>query len=117
MSQYAALAAEQLRYPDVSVGRALSNDVLMVRGKIFGFLKDDRLVVKLPAPRITGLVEAGAATPFRSGGRIMKEWAAVAAPTAPDGELWRTLLDDARLYVASATPALRRRNRQKGANE
>jgi len=117
MSQYATLAAEQLRCADVSVGRALSNDVLMVQGKIFGFLKDDRLVVKLPASRITRLIEAGAAIPFRSGGRIMKEWAAVAAPTAPDVDFWRTLLDDARVYVASANPALRRRNRRKGTTE
>ncbi len=117
MSRYAALATEQLRCPDVSVGRALSNDVLMVRGKLFGFLKDDRLVVKLPAPRITRLIEAGAAIPFRSGGRIMKEWAAVAAPTAPNVDFWHTLLDDARVYVASANPGLRRRNRQKGTTE
>jgi len=46
MNHYAALTAEQLRRPDVSLSRALSNEVLMVRGKIFGFLKDDRLVVK-----------------------------------------------------------------------
>lgn len=104
MNHYAALAAEQLHRPDVSVGRALRNDVLMVRGKVFGFFKDDRLVVKLPAPRVTRLVEAGAAIPFTSGRRIMKEWAAVAAPTPSDVNLWRTLLDDARVYVASANP-------------
>ncbi len=114
MNHYAALTAEQLRRPDVSVGRALSNDVLMVRGKIFGFLKDDRLVVKLPAPRVARLIESRAAIPFTSGGRIMKEWAAVAAPTPLDVNFWRTLLDDARKYVASASPVLRRRNRKQG---
>jgi len=117
MNDYAALTAEQLRRPDVSLGRALSNEVLMVRGKIFGFLKDDRLVVKLPIPRVTQLIEARAAIPFTSGGRTMKEWAAVAAPTPPDVNFWRMLLDDARVYVAAASPVSKSRNRKKGTTD
>ncbi len=108
MKRYEAFAAEQLRRPDVSVGRALRNDVLMVGGKIFGFLKGDRLVVKLPAIRAAQLVEAGAAIPFTSGSRIMKEWVAVAAPAAAHDDLWRTLLDDARTYVAAGDYSVKR---------
>ncbi len=108
MKRYEAFAAEQLRRADVSVGRALRNDVLTVGGKIFGFLKGDRLVVKLPAIRAAQLVEAGAAIPFTSGRRIMKQWVAVAAPVAAHDDLWRTLLDDARTYVAAGDSSLKR---------
>lgn len=46
----------------VSIGRALQNEGLRIHGKIFAFLKDDRLVVKLPAARVRTLIEAGDAT-------------------------------------------------------
>ncbi len=108
MKRYDALAAEQLRQADVSVGRALRNDVLMVGGKIFGFLKGDRLVLKLPTIRAAQLVEAGAAIPFTSGSRVMKQWVAVAAPAATHDDLWRTLLDDARMYVAAGESRVKR---------
>lgn len=95
-----ALAAEHLRGPDVSLGRALQNDVLKVNDKIFAFLKDDRLVVKLPAARAAALVAASTAMPFRSGGRTMKEWVSVAQPVEPaDGEPWRRLMAESKSYV------------------
>ncbi len=99
---YDGLVAEGLLQPDVAVGRALQNDVLQVAGKIFAFLKDDRLVVKLPAERVRDLVAAGGAVPFTSGGRVMKEWVCVdAPPEAPGEDLWRALASEARRYVAA----------------
>lgn len=47
----------------------------------------------------------------------MKEWAAVAAPTPPDVNFWRMLLDDARVYVAAASPVSKSRNRKKGTTD
>jgi len=99
---FGALVAEQLAQPNVTLGRALQNEVLMVRGKIFAFLKAGRLVVKLPAPRVTELIARGGAEPFRSGGRAMKEWVAV---EPRDETLWREFVADARCYVAGELSA------------
>ena len=96
--QYDALADEWLRRPEVSLGRSLRNETLTVHGKIFAFLKDDRLVVKLPAKRCAALLAEGAAVPFESGGRRMKEW--VAVPAAADPGRWRGLMSEAHGYVA-----------------
>jgi hypothetical protein len=98
---YDDLAAEHLREPEVSVGRSLSNETLTVNGKIFAFVKDDRLVVKLPAARAAELVAAGRAAAFQSGGRRMREWITVPLPAAGGDEPWRGLMADARVYVAS----------------
>jgi hypothetical protein len=100
---YGALVAAELAELDVTVGRALQNEVLHVSGKIFAFLKTGRLVLKLPAPRAGELVAAGGAVPFTSGGRVMKEWVCVDAPPGAAGEaLWRALAGEARRYVAGA---------------
>lgn len=50
------------------------------------------LLVKLPAARVTDLVDAGHAHPFAPAGRRFREWAAVpsGAPTT-----WEALLDEA----------------------
>jgi hypothetical protein len=95
---YERLAAEHLSRPHVSAGRSFSNETLTVGGKVFAFAKGDRLVVKLPAAQAAGLVADGAAVPFESGGRQMREWVSVAP--APDEGAWARLLDDAERYVA-----------------
>jgi hypothetical protein len=100
---YAALVKAELAQPGVAVGRALQNEVLQVSGKIFAFLKNGRLVVKLPAGRVRELVGAGGAIQFTSGGRVMKEWVCVDAPSGAAGEaLWHALSSEARRYVAGA---------------
>jgi hypothetical protein len=96
---YDGLAGEYLRRPEVSVGRALQNDVLNVSGKIFAFVSHDRLVVKVPAAQAAELVASGTAEPFGSGGRTMKEWVALGMP-ARGGRLWRELMADAFAYVS-----------------
>lgn len=95
---YDRLARDQLRRPDVGLGRSLRSETLTVRGKMFAFLgQDDRLVVKLPAIRAAALVAAGDAAVFESGGRRMKEWVAVALP----GD-WPALMEEARAHVGSS---------------
>jgi YjbR len=74
--------------PGVTVGKALQNEVLKVSDKIFAFLKDDRLVVKVPAADVTALVAGGEAIPFTSGGRRMREWAMLAYSGRDDWESW-----------------------------
>ncbi|MDQ1709041.1 MAG: hypothetical protein QOG49_426 [Frankiaceae bacterium] len=96
---YDGLAAEQQADGDVTIGRALSNDVLKVNNKIFAFTNGGRLVVKLPADRCVALVASGAAAPFTSGGRTMKEWVAVALPGSRAKKVWGDLVADAKTYV------------------
>ena len=94
------LAAAQLEAADVSMGRGLTNEVLKVKNKIFAFVNDGRLVVKLPAARCGALLADGVAVPFTSGGRTMREWVAVALPTGSDGDpAWRDLMDEAKAFV------------------
>jgi hypothetical protein len=95
---YEALVTDQLRVPGVGIGKALHNEVLTAGGKIFAFLKDDRLVVKLPASRAAALVAGGEAAAFESGGRKMREWVSAALPADPGR--WRLLMADAHEYVS-----------------
>lgn len=53
------------------------------------------LVVKLPAERVTQLVEAGDGEPFSPAGRVFSEWVAVA-----DVDGWRELMREAIEFVA-----------------
>jgi TfoX/Sxy family transcriptional regulator of competence genes len=102
------LAAEQLREPAVALGRSFSAEALTVDGKIFAFVKGDRLVVKLPEERVERLVSSGRAVPFESGGRRMREWAAVRLPEAGD-DAWPALAGDARAYVAAVAASAPKR--------
>lgn len=93
---YEALIQQFLLRDGVTLGRALSNDeVLKIHDKIFAFLKGDRLVVKVPRPVVVELLEAGSATSFTSGGRVMKEWVTVGL----DDRDWTTLAEVAFDYV------------------
>ena len=49
-----------------------------------------------PAPRVTALVDAGAAHPFAPAGRRFREWAALAPD---DAAVWTDLLEEALEYV------------------
>jgi len=78
--------------------RAFGSTSLKTDGRIFAMLVKGRLVVKLPAARVTQLAEAGAGERFDPGhGRIQKEWLSVSGdePTA-----WRTLASEAEAYVS-----------------
>ena len=69
-----------------------------VDGRIFGMLVRDGLVVKLPAARVTALVEAGQAAWFDPGkGRPMREWASIPAGSPAD---WAALVEEAVAFVS-----------------
>jgi hypothetical protein len=85
---------------DVELGRALASEGLKVRGKLFGFVwRDKGIVVKLPAPRVTALIDSGDGGVFDRGrGTPMREWVCVRPQDASECEAY---LAEARDFVAS----------------
>ena len=73
-----------------------SDNVLVVKGKIFAMLVRGALVVKLPKGRVDELVGSGIGARFDPGqGRLMKEWLVVPGGRTP----WVTLAKEAYRYV------------------
>jgi hypothetical protein len=89
----------------VEKGWGSSSVVLKVRGKIFVMLLGGDLIFKLPSARVDELVEDGA-TRFdpRKDGRVMREWAVVAAGARNRTTLAREALEF--VPCARATSAL-----------
>ena len=86
---------------DVTLGRALSNLGLMTGGKLFAFMKDGDLVLKLPVARIDALIERLDATRFERGQDTpVREW--VVVPAAASGE-WPELTREACDFAAGLT--------------
>jgi hypothetical protein len=78
--------------------RAFGATSLKSNGKIFAMLVKGRLVVKLPARRVTELVASGTGERFDPGhGRIQKQWLAVASD---DEATWLTLATESEAFVA-----------------
>jgi TfoX/Sxy family transcriptional regulator of competence genes len=86
--------------PDVERSRMFNSDGLRTRanGKFFATVSQERLLVKLPAPRVAELVAAGAGQPFHSGGRLMREWVLL---HPADEAACAAYVDEARGFVAS----------------
>ena len=81
--------------------RAFGATSLKTDGKIFAMLVKDRLVVKLPAARVSELVDTGVGERFDPGhGRIQKEWLSV---VGDDPEAWRALATESEAFVAKRT--------------
>src|SRR5215212_5473040 len=77
--------------------RAFGATSLKSNGRIFAMLVKGRLVVKLPARRVTELVEAGTGERFDPGhGRIQTQWLAVASD---DEATWLTLATESEAFV------------------
>src|SRR5947209_4272520 len=63
--------------PNVSIGKHFHNTNFLVGKKVFTFIKDDNVVVKLPKEKITELVEKKYAISLVMGKRVMKEWVVI----------------------------------------
>ena len=96
---FEALGAEYAGVTGVSVpsgGSGFGSSALKINNKIFAMLVNDHLVVKLPAVRVSELIETGAGLPFASGkGRPMKEWVSLTG----DEETCRALVVEAQAFV------------------
>ena len=77
----AALADEPgviVPMPDPNGRHRWGSDALKVKGRIFAMVVVDRLVLKLPADRVTELVGAGEGERWDAGkGKPLKEWFAL----------------------------------------
>jgi hypothetical protein len=96
------LAEPLLQQPGVSRSTMMGLPCLRVDGAFFASC-DQRtgdLLVKLPEARVDALVATGRAHPFAPAGRRFRQWAAV--PPQRGSRTWRSLLDDARAFVAGA---------------
>lgn len=100
-----AIVAEQLEHPDVTTGRMLQSQGLMIKGKVFAMLVRGGLGVKLSAERVTEEVDAGRGERLATRpDRPMREW--LSAPLRPGAEDdWRALVDEARAFVGSLPPS------------
>jgi hypothetical protein len=98
--RFAAAVAPFEGDPRVSSGTGFGGSPgRRVDGRIFAMLVRGALIVKLPAVRVTELVEAGTAAWFDAGkGRPMREWAAV--PDDPGAD-WPALAAEAFRFVGS----------------
>jgi TfoX/Sxy family transcriptional regulator of competence genes len=103
--QFAALVDQMVATSDATFGndptqgarKMFGSTSIKTGGKMFAFLNKDRLVVKLPAIRVTELVEGGKGEPYDPGhGRQMREWVVVVSESADD---WLALATEAEAYV------------------
>jgi hypothetical protein len=80
--------------PDGSSG--FGSNAIKINKSIFAMLVNDRIVVKLPATRVSQLISAGDGVPFDAGkGKPMKEWVGL---TASD-DACRELVAEAMAFV------------------
>lgn len=63
--------------PEVSVGTHLHNRNFLVGKKVFAFMKDGGVALKLPRPQAQTLVANDQAVPLVMGKRVMKEWVVI----------------------------------------
>ena len=78
-------------------GSGFGSNAIKINKSIFAMLVNDRLVVKLPAARVTELVSSGDGVPFDAGkGKPMKEWVGLAV----DDDASRNLVAEAMAFVA-----------------
>jgi hypothetical protein len=60
-------------------------------------VKDDRLVVKLPAATVVEMAAAGTGAAFVNGGRVIRAWVTVGLDRTT--ARWRGICDQAKGYV------------------
>ncbi|MES2171469.1 MAG: hypothetical protein V4479_12230 [Actinomycetota bacterium] len=71
-----------------------SAEGLLVKGRLFAFLKGDDLVVELPFDRSNDLVDRGIAVRFSAEGDTSRNWV-----TVGDQQLWPELAREAHEFV------------------
>lgn len=95
------LADEMIAAGLAHEGSMMGHRCLRVDGEFLAmiFPKTGQLVIKLPQNRVSEVIYGGSGSEFSPAGRIFREWVAV---DEIDTELWRTLLEEGRDFVAPA---------------
>ena len=100
--RFGALVEALSPEPGVTLGhgrRGFGSGTLTVDGRIFAMVANDRLVLKLPAARVTALIAAGRGHPFSAGKAVpLKEWTGLDDATAD----WAELAREALVFVRSS---------------
>src|SRR5438067_2286256 len=83
--------------PPTAKGGTFGSAALKVDGKIFAFLSQGDLVLKLPRERVDDLIASGNGKSYDARrGKVMKEWVAI----GPDrSRSWGKLTEEARVFV------------------
>jgi len=104
VARFETLAAGLVGRDGVTQGasrRGFGSGALAVDGRIFALLKDGRLVLKLPAGRVAGLIERGHGRAFDAGkGRPIREWIVLEGRA---DRRWLALANEARAFVRRAS--------------
>ncbi|MBV1892681.1 MAG: hypothetical protein KUG57_01465 [Ilumatobacteraceae bacterium] len=79
----------------------MGNICLRLNGAFFASLdhRTGDLIVKLPATRVTDLVNGGDAASFAPNGRVFKEWASISPRREDD---WAGLMEEALAFASSS---------------
>jgi len=101
--RYDELVDELIGSDDVTPprgGSGFGRSALRYQGKIFAMFVRGRLVVKLPAPRVDELIDAGDGVRFDANkGTPMKEWLRLDPESGQD---WETLAREALAFVGKS---------------
>ena len=82
----------------MSTARIFVSTGLKVDGKVFAFVRQGTLVLKLPQARVAELIAAGDGAPVARGrGAPMREWVSIASGRGD----WVALAKEARAFVAT----------------
>lgn len=99
-TQFWDLAAPLLARADTEEGTLMSSRCLRVNGDFCAMVvKPGMLVVKLPAERVTELIEQGLGDSFGPAGKVFREWLAV---EGDDEHQWDARLREAHTFVGGA---------------
>jgi hypothetical protein len=95
-ARFAAIAESLAGRPGIAVGtgrRGFGSDALTVNGRIVAMVSRGQLVLKLPADRVSALIQTGDGLPFDGGkGRPMREWVVLTPTSSHD---WLALAEEA----------------------
>ncbi|MDT3442635.1 hypothetical protein [Pseudofrankia sp. BMG5.37] len=113
-NEFARLTEHMLARAGVSRSTMMGLPCLRIDGAFFASYdtRTDRLLVKLPAPRVQQLVAVAAAEAFAPAGRTFREWAAIPSSRIAD---WSRLCAEALDFVAGqrGAPSAPRSRRQR----